>query len=200
MLEGDEERVSARVQLALCVAETVVCLEEEKHRRGHTSADEKGDRKCLSECGGRGRKLDALEHVDDLGQVLLRVAAYLRPVGCSVSLTKPAARGAGANHVAPRTVGEHGGEQGVVVAHAQAETDLRNANVTNMLLQLMLLLLILLLMQTMTSMMITIIKTVSHLPYSIRVAQNNCSPQLSIHAHETRRQLPARLFQSLGAP
>ncbi len=125
MLEGDEEGVGARVQLPLCVAETVVCLEEEKHWRGHAPADKKGH---LSGdvTVERGRKLNALEHVDDLGEVLLRVAAYLRAVGSSVSLAQPAACGAGTNHVAPRTVGEHGGKQGVVITHSEGEADLGN--------------------------------------------------------------------------
>ena len=39
VLEGDKEGVGARVQFALSVAQAVVCLEEEEHRRWHTSEE-----------------------------------------------------------------------------------------------------------------------------------------------------------------
>lgn len=124
MLEGDEEGVGARVQLALSVAQAVVCLEEEEHRRRHTSGNNKGV-KQICRGGAKERKLDALEHVHDLAEVLLGVAADLRAVGCGITLTQPAACSACSNHVAPRTIGEHRGKQGVVIANTKGVADLR---------------------------------------------------------------------------
>jgi hypothetical protein len=120
--EGDEEGVGARVQLALSVAQAVICLEEEEHRRRHTSGETKVQENCRA--GGKVRKLDALEHVYDLAEVLLGVTADLRAVSCSVALTQPNACSAGSNHVTPGTIGEHGREQWVVVAYAEAVADL----------------------------------------------------------------------------
>lgn len=122
MLQGDEEGVGARVQLALSVAQAVVCLEEEEHRRRNTSEEQRSQEDCRA--GEKIGKLDALEHVHDLAEVLLGVAADLCAVGCGVALTQPAACGAGSNHVAPGTIGEHGREQWVVVAYAEAVADL----------------------------------------------------------------------------
>ncbi len=60
-----------------------------------------------------------------MSEILLRISSYLRAVGGGVALSQPAACRACAHHVAPRTVGEHGGEQRVVVVFdAYAVTDL----------------------------------------------------------------------------
>ena len=61
--QRDEEGVDAGIELPLGVAQAVVRLEEEQHRRR-----------------------DALEHEHNLLQVLLRVAPDLRAVGGGVAL------------------------------------------------------------------------------------------------------------------
>jgi hypothetical protein len=39
-----------------------------------------------------------------------------------------------------------------------------------------------------------------HLPYTIGIAEHNGSPQLSIHAHEVRRQFPTRVISRSTQP
>ena len=87
----------------------------------------KGSNKFAEEVctGGKERKLDALQHVHDLAEVLLGVAADLCAVGCGITLTQPTACSACSNHVAPRSIGEHRGEQGVVIANTKGVADLR---------------------------------------------------------------------------